>query len=347
MLERDGETRAAAAGRHAAEARRPHPLRRRRRRAPAAAALLSSSPARSPGCARAASRRAASSSAGGIAGAREHSPRDLRRIASRAAGAHSLERGARSRNDPAHRARHRAAVRSGRWWPLHPKDADSGETGPALPLYHGACGVIWALGYLDAVGAAPAHRNFDAHLEPLRAGLVAWLGRRRLRSRDRFLPHRRDERAPAALRPHARSCRRGSTRSDHRGQPRQSGARAHVGCAGHDARGAVPASPHRRGALGGAVSRQRAHAVVAACVVARVRVPPLGAGPLRPQEHVHRRGARLRGDRVPDHPGPRSPERRRVERLARVHRGDRDAHGHARRHARELARAARSESDRC
>ena len=55
-----------------------------------------------------------------------------------------------------------------KWWPLHPKDADEGEAGPASPLYHGACGVIWALGYLDAVGAAPAQRRFLQYFEPLR-----------------------------------------------------------------------------------------------------------------------------------------------------------------------------------
>ena len=62
-----------------------------------------------------------------------------------------------------------------KWWPLHPKDADGGETEPALPLYHGACGVIWALHYLAAVGAAPAQRDFTPHLEALREGIVGWL----------------------------------------------------------------------------------------------------------------------------------------------------------------------------
>ncbi|HTQ01875.1 MAG TPA: LanC-like protein [Casimicrobiaceae bacterium] len=42
-------------------------------------------------------------------------------------------------------------------------------------LYYGACGVVWALGYPDAVGAAPAHRDFAPHLEPIRASIAAWL----------------------------------------------------------------------------------------------------------------------------------------------------------------------------
>lgn len=58
-------------------------------------------------------------------------------------------------------------------WPLHPKD---GKADPAPAMYHGACGVVWALGYLDAVGIAPAKRSFDAHFDGLQAATVAWLG---------------------------------------------------------------------------------------------------------------------------------------------------------------------------
>ena len=49
-----------------------------------------------------------------------------------------------------------------------------GETDPEYTLYHGALGVIWALRYLDAVGAAQAYRTFDANVEPLREALVRW-----------------------------------------------------------------------------------------------------------------------------------------------------------------------------
>lgn len=40
-------------------------------------------------------------------------------------------------------------------WPAHPLDCDDADSAPALtPLYFGATGVIWALHYLDALGAA-------------------------------------------------------------------------------------------------------------------------------------------------------------------------------------------------
>ena len=60
-------------------------------------------------------------------------------------------------------------------WPLHPRDADGGETAPAYPLYHGACGVVWALQYLADIGAARTSRSFDAYLEPVRQRIRAWL----------------------------------------------------------------------------------------------------------------------------------------------------------------------------
>jgi len=68
-----------------------------------------------------------------------------------------------------------ARFRPGQWWPLHPKDVEGTDTQPALPLYHGACGVIWALGHLGAVGAARTHRDFTAELDGLLAGVARWL----------------------------------------------------------------------------------------------------------------------------------------------------------------------------
>jgi hypothetical protein len=66
------------------------------------------------------------------------------------------------------------------WWPPHPRDIDPGEDAkqPATPLYYGACGVVWALHYLQDVGAVHLQRNYR---EPtLIADLVArnnaWLG---------------------------------------------------------------------------------------------------------------------------------------------------------------------------
>lgn len=61
------------------------------------------------------------------------------------------------------------------FWPLHPRDANGGETAPAYPLYHGAFGVVWALQYLTDIGAARASRSFDAYLEPVRQRIRDWL----------------------------------------------------------------------------------------------------------------------------------------------------------------------------
>ena len=65
-----------------------------------------------------------------------------------------------------------------RYWPAHPLDAD-GDDAPdqlATPLYHGACGVIWALRYLQAVGAATLTRSPGDELGTLLARNRAWLG---------------------------------------------------------------------------------------------------------------------------------------------------------------------------
>jgi lantibiotic modifying enzyme len=68
-----------------------------------------------------------------------------------------------------------ARFRPGEWWPLHPNDVEGADTAAAFPLYHGACGVIWALGYLDAVGAARTHRDFTSELDALLTGVGRWL----------------------------------------------------------------------------------------------------------------------------------------------------------------------------
>jgi hypothetical protein len=67
-----------------------------------------------------------------------------------------------------------------RYWPLHPRDVEGG-TDPAQPqtgLYFGACGVIWALCYLQSVGAAKLSRHYANELDTLllrnRAALTAF-----------------------------------------------------------------------------------------------------------------------------------------------------------------------------
>jgi hypothetical protein len=61
-------------------------------------------------------------------------------------------------------------------WPAHPRDLEPGDDPdtPATPLYHGASGVIWALDYLNAVGAASAP-SFAHHLDALRERNRTWL----------------------------------------------------------------------------------------------------------------------------------------------------------------------------
>ena len=61
-------------------------------------------------------------------------------------------------------------------WPVHPRDMDPEDVpdAPLTSLYFGAAGVIWALHYLDAIGAA-ASPSFASHLPALRERNLAWL----------------------------------------------------------------------------------------------------------------------------------------------------------------------------
>jgi hypothetical protein len=68
-----------------------------------------------------------------------------------------------------------AAFVPGKWWPMHPRDVDDEDKGPAFPLYHGALGVIWALDYLDAQGAAQRSRSYAGALTELVPLTRAWL----------------------------------------------------------------------------------------------------------------------------------------------------------------------------
>jgi Lanthionine synthetase C-like protein len=56
-----------------------------------------------------------------------------------------------------------------RYWPLHPRDVDGDEdaTQPATGLYYGACGVIWALHYLQSQGAARLLHDYSGELDAL------------------------------------------------------------------------------------------------------------------------------------------------------------------------------------
>ena len=75
------------------------------------------------------------------------------------------------------------------YWPLHPLDRLGGEEAGRgeTPLYHGACGVFWALHYLEAVGAATLSRGYIAELDRLLARNRSWLGESAERERASFM----------------------------------------------------------------------------------------------------------------------------------------------------------------
>jgi hypothetical protein len=65
-----------------------------------------------------------------------------------------------------------------RHWPIHPNDSDQGETSllqAFYPLYFGACGVFWALHYLQGVGAVQLSRSYAPHVDALLPLNRAWL----------------------------------------------------------------------------------------------------------------------------------------------------------------------------
>jgi hypothetical protein len=75
------------------------------------------------------------------------------------------------------------------YWPLHPLDAEGDEAPGQIetPLYHGACGVFWALQYLRDVGAAALSRSYVDELDRLLARNRAWLGASVERDRASFM----------------------------------------------------------------------------------------------------------------------------------------------------------------
>lgn len=76
-----------------------------------------------------------------------------------------------------------------RYWPLHPLDREGGGERAQFetPLYHGACGVFWALHYLQAIGAATLSRGYFAELDRLLARNRVWLGESADRDRASFM----------------------------------------------------------------------------------------------------------------------------------------------------------------
>jgi hypothetical protein len=76
-----------------------------------------------------------------------------------------------------------------RYWPSHPLDGDrdGAKERVETPLYHGACGVIWALHYLQAAGAVALSRSYAAEFDRLLARNRAWLGESAQRNRASFM----------------------------------------------------------------------------------------------------------------------------------------------------------------
>lgn len=62
-------------------------------------------------------------------------------------------------------------------WPPHPQDIDTCDDPhqPFTPLYFGAAGVMWAIQYLQAIGAAVGESRFDAQFDALIERNRAWL----------------------------------------------------------------------------------------------------------------------------------------------------------------------------
>lgn len=52
-----------------------------------------------------------------------------------------------------------------RYWPTHPMD--TAKDGPQYMLYWGACGVLWALRYLEKQGAVSLERDYASYVAPL------------------------------------------------------------------------------------------------------------------------------------------------------------------------------------
>jgi hypothetical protein len=72
-------------------------------------------------------------------------------------------------------------------WPIHPLDADDGTTQPLYPLYFGACGVIFALRHLEALGAVRLSRDYAKAADALLPRNRAWLDARSPRERASYL----------------------------------------------------------------------------------------------------------------------------------------------------------------
>ena len=60
-------------------------------------------------------------------------------------------------------------------WPMHPRDVDGGDDGPAYPLYHGAAGVVLGLARLAESGVVRLSRDYRAFVASLPERNRRWL----------------------------------------------------------------------------------------------------------------------------------------------------------------------------
>ena len=70
-------------------------------------------------------------------------------------------------------------------WPVHPLDASAEDRDPVFNLYFGAAGVVWALHYLQAVGAVTLERSYADCIDGFIARNAAWLCSSGMQARDR------------------------------------------------------------------------------------------------------------------------------------------------------------------
>jgi len=185
-------------------------------------------------------------------------------------------------------------------WPLHPRDADNGAATPAYPLYHGACGVIWALTYLEAAGAATLTRPYGPCIDALRKGNAAWLATFRESDASYLMGDVPWLLLDYGLRPRDATLDRLEclieTNVDHPARELMWGSPGTMLAALflHERTGSA-----RWAELFRATANK---AALATAVVGRVQMRVLDAGPVRPLQHVPRRRPRVRRHRAASDP---------------------------------------------
>ena len=209
------------------------------------------------------------------------------------------------------------------WWPVHPRDVEPGDAPvPSTTLYFGAAGVVWALERLS--------REPRANLEALLAGNREWLRANGFGAEtasylmgDTPIELMAYGREPSE----ARAARLAALIAANREHP----ARELMWGAPGTLLAAVFLHERTGDARWAELFCDTADTLWSQLEwSARVRLPLLDAGPLRPPVDLPRRRARFRGDRVAAYPRADAARRGGVDALARGDRRDRRAHRDAR-----------------